>query len=186
MRAAFHLAALLSCSTAPLVACGSRGPLDDGPIYLAAEAGAPTALDAGDAVRDAAIDARRAGILECGQCLVGQCSSDVLSCAQSPGCRAMLECVVLQCGGGGGGMDMQCLTSCASGDPAGAAKILQIFQCVTGDCGPECGPLLGDPLGGGPGGGGGRGGGRGGGKGGKMTPIARAFASFAELADELE
>jgi hypothetical protein len=189
IRLSATLSATLSMCGALVLACGSRGPLDDTPEL--ADAGAADVVTT-DVVEEPApvVDAgppdapREAGILQCGTCLVGTCSTEILGCIQSAPCRDTLLCVVQDCGGK---VDLACLGKCAT-DTAATLKIFSIFQCVTKDCGPECGDLLGGLLGGGlPGGGGG--GGKDGkdGKDGKaMTPIARAFASFPELASRPE
>ncbi len=192
-------------------ACGSRGPLDDDPVVDASVADVQSAdVAAVDAEPPTTIDAskpadagRESGtILDCGICLVGECSPAILACIQSPGCINTFQCVVTDClagggGGGAGGVNPLCLFKCAQGDPQGALQVLQIFQCVTGECGSDCGAVLGGLLGGGlPGGGGGGGGGGfpGGGTkkdGGKnlMSPaqqsFARAFSAWPELCGPL-
>src|SRR5690606_11396092 len=92
---------------------------------------------------------REAGtILDCGICLVDQCSQDILACVQSPSCIQAFQCVVTDCVAGGGGFDPKCMFQCAQGDPAGALQVFQIFQCVTGECGSDCGSVLSGLLGG--------------------------------------
>lgn len=187
--------ALVGCVALAAPACGSRGPLDDGVIVVAAADAAPEAdlSDAGpaeDAAPEAAaVDAgREAGILDCGICLVQQCQQPIVSCIGSTDCRAAFQCVIQTCLSGGGGLDPTCLLGCASKSSQGALQVLQIFTCVTQQCGPDCGALLGGlgGLGGGGGGGGGRGGGGGGGGGGagglqSRPPIAEAFSRWPEL-----
>ena len=152
-----------------VAACGARGPLDSDPLP---EAGAPdvVVVDAADAeppVPDAAVvDAAPEGgsIIECGSCLITECSGGIIECVQTPACRQTLQCVVGDCLASGGTPSPACLFTCASGDVGGALKIFQIFQCVTGKCGPDCGSVLSGLLGGLGGlGGGGGGGGDGGG-----------------------
>lgn len=187
--------ALAAPALAAAPACGSRGPLDDTPIDAGAAAADVAVADveaeaAPDATPDAPVDAgREAGILACGGCLVQECSEDIRKCVESPSCRATFQCVLTDCLAGGG-LDPQCLVGCAAGDPSGAIRIFQIFQCVTETCGPECGPLLSGLLGGLGGGGGGGGGGAGpgpgpGGKqdagGKKNAAFAKAFSAWPEL-----
>jgi hypothetical protein len=191
IRIAWATALAITCSVfAP--ACGSRGPLDDEGIpdaaaadVAAADVSVPDPVDAtpADAGREAAPTP-----IDCGICLLGQCSQDIIACIASPGCREAFQCVITDCaglggggGGGGGGFDPVCLFKCASSDPAGALQVLQIFQCVTGQCGEDCGALLGGLLGGGLGGGGfpgggSSGGGSSGGGGKQYTPAQRQFA----------
>lgn len=180
-RATSALSLLAGLSVALVVgaACGSRGPLDDTPIG-ALDAGADTLaadMDGAAEIPDATADVRQAGIVQCGACLVNQCSDDVLGCVQSAGCRATLQCVLQQCLAGAGGLDLSCMTKCGSSDPAGALKVLQIVQCVIKDCGPECTSLLGALLGG-AGGGGGGGGRR---DEGRLPPIIKAFSAWPEI-----
>lgn len=203
--------ALAVTTTALAAACGSRGPLDDEPVADASVAdvqSADVSVEAEPPPVDASkpLDAGRESgtIIDCGVCLIGQCSPAILACIQSPGCISAFQCVVTDClgagGGGAGGVNPLCLFKCAQGDPAGALQVLQIFQCVTGECGADCSSVLGGLLGGGlPGGGGFPGGGGGGGTkkdagtkdGGKnlMSPaqqsFARAFSAWPELCGPL-
>lgn len=185
-------------------ACGSRGPLDD-ELFFDASAADVASADVVVPTEDAApVDAGRdapPSPIECGICLVGQCSQNIIGCVTDPGCREAFQCVITDCagigggggGGGGGGFDPACLLKCAAADPAGALQVLQIFQCVTGKCGDDCGPLLGGLLGGGlggggfPGGGGGSSGSSGGGK--QYTPaqrqFAKAFSHWPELTGDI-
>jgi hypothetical protein len=145
-----------------VAACGARGPLDDD-APLDAGAGADAAVvNAADATPDvpdaSAADAKPEGgsIIECGTCLIGQCSKDILGCVQDTACRTTLQCVATDCLSSGS-PDPACLFKCASGDTKGALKIFTIFTCVTSTCGPDCGSVLSGLLGGlgGLGGGGG-------------------------------
>src|SRR5688572_4587283 len=77
-------------------ACGSRGPLDDEAFPDAATADV-AAADVVVSVPDAApVDAGREAApspIDCGICLIGQCSQDILGCVTSPGCREAFQCV---------------------------------------------------------------------------------------------
>ncbi|MDB4944971.1 MAG: hypothetical protein JWP97_4505 [Labilithrix sp.] len=156
-----------------LVACGSRGPLDDdGPVVSTLDSGAlpADAADAGELPSDAATPEDGAGhdgggpdggktdgghdagaeggtIVDCGSCLVGSCGTQILACVQSPSCRTTLQCVASTCLSGGT-PNLGCVLGCAAGDLAGALQIFQVFQCATGTCGSDCGAVLGSLLGG--------------------------------------
>lgn len=202
--------ALAVTSAALAAACGSRGPLDDDPVVDASVADVQSAdvtVDVEpppDASKPPVDAGRESGtIIDCGVCLVGECSPAILACIQSPGCINAFQCVVTDClaggggGGGAGGVNPLCLFKCAQGDPQGALQVLQIFQCVTGQCGDDCSSVLGGLLGGGlPGGGGGfPGGGTKKDAGAKdagqklMSPaqqqFARAFSAWPELCGPL-
>ncbi|MBL8606692.1 MAG: hypothetical protein JNL38_05200 [Myxococcales bacterium] len=148
--------------------CGSRGPLDTDPLVQPATGDASDAAtsDAAEdsSARDASTDraaprdARaEAGPLDCPVCLLQDCGTKILECVQDAGCRDTLQCVLGTCLQGGG-LDAACAFGCAKGDPGGALKVLQVFQCVTQTCGPDCSDLLGLITGGAGGGGGGGGG----------------------------
>jgi len=145
-------------------ACGSRGPLlDDEFADAAADAdtvdAAPEAATIVDASPvDAGRDSGGGSIIDCGACLITQCSPAIIQCVGSQPCVQAFQCVIQDClGGSSGGFNPLCLLKCASGDPQGALQVLQVFQCVTGQCGSDCTALLGGlgGLGGGLGGGGG-------------------------------
>lgn len=175
MLSGFGLAAIL-------IACGSRGPLDDGPIAAGdgGEGGAPGSSSG--ALGDGAtpiVDAGRtleAGPLACAGCVVGTCGQSIVACLGDPGCLGMFQCITTTCLGGGGdggsgglgglgsgSINATCLLGCATKNPSGALQVLQVFQCVSGTCGADCGSVLGGlgGLGGGLGGLGGLGGGGG-------------------------
>lgn len=151
-------------------ACGSRGPLLDDEFLDASTDATDTVVDAAPEA-STTVDAspRDAGressgsIIDCGACLIQQCSPAIIQCIGSQPCVQAFQCVIQDClgaGGSGGGANPLCLLKCASGDPQGALQVLQVFQCVTGMCGSDCTSLLGGlgGLGGGLGGGGGGGG----------------------------
>ena len=159
------LLAVASCvAIIPVIAaCGARGPLDDDAVLDASTTGADVGTDDVSIIPDAApppVDApadsasEGGSIVECGACLIQSCGADILKCVQATGCRTTLQCVATKCLGGGT-PSPACLFNCAAGDPTGALQIFQIFQCVTGKCGPDCTSVLGGILGGGGGGGGG-------------------------------
>lgn len=143
------LLASFAIGAALLNGCGSRGPLDDTPVPDAA-------LDDVEAASDADVaDARlEAGIIACGACLVQSCGQQIFGCIQAPACRTILQCVTTEClggGGGSGGINAGCIFKCAGNDPSGALGVVNIFQCITGECGSDCAPVLAN-LGGGLGG----------------------------------
>lgn len=192
----------LALALVTMGACGSRGPLDADPPP---DAGTPDSGVVDDAAPDvgppdtaAPIDAGRESggtILECGSCLFSECSDKVLACVQDTKCRTIFQCVVTDCLAGGGSPSPACMLGCANGDISGGLKILAIFTCVTGTCGPDCGSLLGGLLGGLGGGGGSSGGGSSGaappaGDAGKsarsLPPIVKAFSHWPELCGPLE
>jgi hypothetical protein len=163
-----------------VLACGSRGPLDeDGPLDAGSAADVVTVEpdDAAPPPDAASVDAAPEGgsIVGCGTCLVKACSQDIVQCVQEPGCRATFQCVITDCLKSGA-PDAACMFTCASGDAKGALQIVQILQCVTGTCGTDCNPVLAGALGalGGLGGGGGGGGGRPSSQG---IPLAKVDAS---------
>jgi hypothetical protein len=128
-------------------ACGSRGPLDDEP-YADASPDVVTPDVEVEAATDGkpdVIDAGREGgsFIDCGICLFDQCSPAILECVQSPGCQAVFQCVIGTCITSGKGFSPQCLFSCGQSDLAGALQALQVFQCITGKCGPDCTQVLG-------------------------------------------
>lgn len=154
--------ALLAASgaCAILLACGSRGPLDDGPSATSlADAGDASAtadvvipLEASPGATDAGRDA---GPIACAGCVIGTCGQAIVDCIGTPACLSVFTCITTTClapradggggpgGGGLGGLDATCLLGCAGKNPAGALQVIQIFQCVTGTCSPDCGGLLG-------------------------------------------
>lgn len=191
VAASASVAALLAAAPS----CGSRGPLDDGPVAdtsadasadvtsggASVDASAPPASDASASVDARAVDAGKDGgtIIDCAECLVDQCQNTILQCVQSAACRQTFQCVFTECLSGGA-PNANCLLDCAAGDPAGALQVLQVFQCVTGTCGEDCSTLLGAVLGGLGGGGGGA---KDAGKPGKkpIPKIAGAFSRWPEL-----
>lgn len=188
----------LALALVTMGACGSRGPLDSDPPP---DAGTPETSVVEDAAPDvnqpeaAPVDAGRESggtILECGSCLFSECSDSVLACVQDTKCRAIFQCVVTECLAGGGSPSPACMLGCANGDISGGLKILAIFTCVTGTCGPDCGGLLGGLLGGLGGGGGGSSSGgtpppTDAGKSARsLPPIAKAFSRWPELCGPLE
>lgn len=186
------VAPLLLAGAAFVVACGSRGPLDDdGPLDAGGAADVVVTVDApadtSPPVPDATppVDAGREGgsILGCGTCLVTECSQGILECVQDSKCQATFQCVITDCLASGGTPSPACLFNCASGDVQGALKIFEIFQCVTGTCGTDCNPLLTGLLGGlgGLGGGGGGGGGKR-----PLPPFAKALSAWPQLCGPLE
>lgn len=191
----------LSIAAVSMGACGSRGPLDGDPPPDAATDTAAVIDATPDVGPDTAVpvDAGResgGSILECGTCLFGECSDGILACVQDAACRAIFQCVITDCfAGGGGSPSPACLLKCANGDLTAGLKILQIFTCVTGTCGPDCGSLLGGLLGG-LGGGSSSGSSSGGGSSGStpdagkkaraLPPIAKAFSRWPELCGPLE
>jgi hypothetical protein len=142
--------------------CGSRGPLDDGLVFLSADASIDATDDVvssdapsdaiGDAPKDAGHDATP---IDCVQCLFSQCQDAILTCIQSQPCQQAFQCVAQDCLAGGGGPDPGCILNCASSSPGGALQVFNVFQCVTMQCGPDCSSVLAG-LGGLGGGGGGR------------------------------
>lgn len=141
--------------------CGSRGPLDDEASSAGADAsadvnGGGASVDGSSTtpVTDASkpdaspADAGKEGgtIIDCAQCLVQECQSSIVACVQSASCRQTFQCVITDCLSGGS-PNPACLLQCASGDPKGALQVFQVFQCVTGTCGPDCSTLLGTILG---------------------------------------
>lgn len=144
--------------------CGSRGALEGSTdeVDAAPEAAPPEEVAAPE---DAStLDAGREGgqIVACGACVLGTCGQSILACFQSEGCRAIFGCVASECLGGGGsagGLDPGCLIGCAGSDPAAVLQVVNVFQCVTRECGADCGSVL-DGLGGGGGGSRDAGGGR--------------------------
>ena len=146
-----------------VVACGSRGPLDDdGPLVstttdAAGNTDAPSAPDADDtdaasdamSGRDGRADAGSDGgsVIACGSCVITSCGSSILMCLEDTGCRTTLQCVTTTCLSSGS-PDLACVVGCAAGDLSGALQIFQVFQCVTGTCGSDCGSVLGGLLGG--------------------------------------
>src|SRR5688572_4419711 len=125
-------------------ACGSRGPLDDEPyVDATADVVPDVELDTGADVRDANVDTRESGgFLACPTCLFDQCQQPLLNCLQSQPCQQVFQCVITTCAGSGG-LNPQCLLQCGQGDISGALQALQVFQCITGKCGPDCAALLG-------------------------------------------
>jgi predicted small lipoprotein YifL len=171
----FLLATCALASAATLAACGSRGPLDIGSVdeqggdvdasdlVDAEEASAPIDASA-DAGHDGASGRDAGGFffdsgtpaINCTACVFSQCGQGVLTCISDPQCGQVLQCVATTClGGGGGGVNPGCAIQCGASDPAALLQILNIFQCITGNCGTACAGLLG---------GGGIGGGRDGGR----------------------
>jgi hypothetical protein len=145
MTRLFSWRAIGSCvvATLLLLACGSRGPLDDEPVVAPEDAAAPDVRTTPDAdVPDASIPPE-AGIASCAACVFTTCSPRILTCFESPACRAVFQCIVTTCLGGGG-IQSSCLLGCGARDPAGALQVLGILQCLTGDCASTCGPLLGN------------------------------------------
>lgn len=129
-----------------LVACGSRGPIDDfdGPGGLDASAGNEDAGTHADATATDAADAHTPpSILDCGLCVTQKCGSKVARCVQDKACSKALTCVAQNCVLKG--FDIACLTQCTGGDPQTALKAFEIAQCVTGVCGDSC--TAGLPLG---------------------------------------
>ncbi len=135
--------------------CGARGPLDDTPY----DAGSDVSVALVDAAPDVAeeagadADATAPGLLECGQCLLGECSGATLACVQSEGCRATVQCIATTCVSSGS-PDLPCVLRCAASND-GVAPALGLFQCVTDTCGADCTSVLGSLLGAVGGGGGG-------------------------------
>jgi predicted small lipoprotein YifL len=132
-----------------VVACGSRGPLDDQP-YSDASTDVGQLDGAVDGARDGAVDAPVDArpdvnpIINCGQCVAQQCGQKIATCIQDVACRSILQCAAQKClGGGGGGLDPKCLSDCANGNLAGLAGAFSAFQCVTSKCGDACLSLLG-------------------------------------------
>ena len=128
-----------------VVACGSRGPLDLGPIDLDAggdvdvpDVGEPdTAPPPKDAGKEAAPT-----IVDCGLCIAQSCGQPIFMCLQSVPCRTVLTCVTQKCLAGGMGPDPVCLIMCSGGDPQGALEALGVLQCLTAKCGTTCGGVL--------------------------------------------
>jgi hypothetical protein len=156
----------LGCIVATAPGCGSRGPLDDGLVFVSADASldattdAPVTDAASDGAPDAPVDAGHdATPIDCIQCIFSQCQEEILNCVQSQPCQQAFQCVAQNCLAGGGGPDPSCILKCASASTQGAAQVFLVFQCVTMTCGPDCASILG-ALGGLGGGGGGGGGGR--------------------------
>ncbi len=165
--------------SAALAGCGARGPLDlevievtpEGGVdaSLPADTGVDSTVDSSDAsmdsepdviadVAEATADAPQPNPIDCGMCVAQQCGMDFLTCFQDPTCRMVLQCVFMQCFGGAGGVDPQCVLTCSNGNFMELAQILKIVACIGTSCGPVCMGLFGDGgigLGGGGGGGGG-------------------------------
>ena len=134
-------------------ACGSRSTLDgdgsnaadagDLDVAVTADAQDAAAADAGiDVNRDTGVDARPGTPIDCAICVAQSCGAPILACVTNPSCAATFQCVATTCLAGGK-LDPACLIKCASGDPAGALQIFQIFQCLTTKCGPDCQSVLG-------------------------------------------
>src|SRR5579863_7466792 len=88
------IASGIAVLVAILAACGSRGPLDDGPIYLPADAQTPDA--AADVSEQPTPDASmmtptdagvEGGLIQCGECVVNSCGTTLLMCFQSQPCQ---------------------------------------------------------------------------------------------------
>lgn len=129
-----------------LVACGSRGPLDDSPVGDAGRDG--STLDAAsdadsDAVApvDAGVDAPPTPI-DCLKCVQKSCGTKLADCLQDVDCRNVMQCAAQKCLSGGA-LDPKCLSQCANGNLGGLAQAFSAFQCVTSKCGDTCLPLLG-------------------------------------------
>lgn len=166
MRRRIAIRALAAVALASVVisaapGCGSRGPLDDGPVFLSADASID-AFDDGapaDAPSDVIVDAPKeaghdATPIDCVQCLFSQCQDQILQCIQSQPCQQAFQCVAQNCLSGGA-PDPGCILKCAGSNPTGGLQVFQVFQCVTGQCGPDCASVLGGLGGLGGGGGGG-------------------------------
>jgi hypothetical protein len=160
----------ISCTAAILIACGSRGPLDDTGAGVASQDASADALANVDAqsLVDAAVPVE-AGPLQCAGCVLTTCGQSIVSCLGDSACLGVFQCITTTClglgavtdagrrdgggggggglggllGGGGSGLNVSCLLGCAGKNPAGAIAVLGIFSCVTGTCGGQCGSLLG-------------------------------------------
>lgn len=173
-----------------LSGCGSRGPLDDSSVLdagLEAEVGTEAAVEAAAVPIDASPEGG-GGVVACGTCILSTCGQKLLGCIQSAACRRVLQCVATQCLGrdSAGGLNPRCLFDCAGTDAQGALEVVEIFQCVTGECGSDCSSLLGALLTDSPGqpDGGGRSAGGGSGGGGDAEEVAksrRAAGSWTPL-----
>lgn len=178
-------------------ACGSRGPLDSDGVVDVADASVDASPTTTSTVPEAGPDARPGPdlppIVDCGICLVGECSQPILSCIANASCQRAFQCVITECGGNFSG---SCVLQCAAKEQQGALQLLGILQCVTGKCGDDCTDVLGGlgGLGGsGSGGGGGtppptRDGGRPGfspegasGARDNRAAVERAFSAWPEL-----
>ncbi|MGZ3416347.1 MAG: hypothetical protein ACXWUG_08535 [Polyangiales bacterium] len=140
----------------------SSVPVDDAPV-VTTDSGTPPTKDTGIDIFDV-IPIPEGGVIgECAGCVRDNCGSAVNKCINDPKCRSGLTCAVTKClaggmgGGGMGGLDFGCLTTCFGGDFSAAATAISAFTCVTGKCGSKCGGFLGGlpglPGGGGAGGG---------------------------------
>jgi predicted small lipoprotein YifL len=140
--------AVLAAVVLVLDGCGSRGALEGSTdeADAAPEAEAATPEEAAAPEDASLLDAGRegGGILACGACVLETCGQSIFACFQSEGCRAIFGCVASEClGGGPGGLDPGCLIGCAGSDPASVLQVLNIFQCVTQQCGADCSSILG-------------------------------------------
>lgn len=195
MRRASSSRVLAPCAAlAVLIACGSRGPLDDAPVAALDGGGDAIAVDALDDAPPILDAGHEAGPAACAGCVLGTCGQGIVECIGQPECVAVFSCVTTTClglgadgggggGSGGGGVSTQCLLGCAAKSPGGALKVLEIVQCVTGTCNADCGALLGGL--------GGLGGGFGGGQKIAEGPIDRdafeeAFSPWPELTSRSE
>ncbi len=142
-------------TSATVAACGSRGPLDvgEGATDLDAGLDAPATADVaappplGDGGRgDGSVGPDLPPIVDCGLCLAQQCNAPILACITNPSCQRAFQCVFERCGGK---LDASCILQCAQTEPQGAIQVLQIFTCVTQQCGKDCNEVLGQLLGGG-------------------------------------
>lgn len=136
------------------VACGARGPLDLAPDESTLDASASHDSSTNDAsfgadasdsapqpIEDAGVDAPPSPV-QCATCIGNKCGTQALACAQSPGCRMILQCVATKCLGGGT-PSPSCLAGCAGSDTTALMQAFDVLQCVTNQCGADCLPLLG-------------------------------------------
>ncbi len=148
MKQAFVIALMGSLV---LVACGSRGPLDDSPSDFAAldaSLGADVAF-ASDARADTSPTPLDAGLpdtppspIACAQCIGQNCSIQVQACLQSTACRNLLQCATQKCAMNGM-FDPQCVAQCANNDFQAIQQAFAVIQCINGKCGSQCLALLG-------------------------------------------
>lgn len=153
-------------------ACGARGPLD---IIVVEEGARDASVDGRDVeassdAQDARVDGESDALadvidampdvsmgfdggplLNCGSCLVQNCSNQLITCVTSTGCTMALQCVTGMCLQGGT-PNFQCIQGCTGGNATTQQQLLGVLGCVIGNCGMQCtGALAG--LGGGGGGG---------------------------------
>jgi hypothetical protein len=74
------------------------------------------------------------GTQQCSACFHTACSSQCQNCAKNADCVSALMCIA-QCPQG----DLQCMNGCASQYPGSFSLLMALYNCMSGNCGPQCG-----------------------------------------------